>query len=288
MAGPERWALFCIMVCLYVRRVKESLVRCAAMGVATNSLKGLYVSVSLMLLIDDRENPKVVNKLLMRMGSDKVNVCRMKSSDYTMGNWGIEAKEINDLYRSIMGFGRTRTIIDQLHDLQESCEHPFLVVYGNELKPYVPNQRPNARVMAIEMSRMKKVIKHFKSTFYHRFPKIKYMELTTMNDFVEWIVVSHTQQGLALHRHKNEIKNSVNQSKLDPRVAALSSIKGVSPQAAEELLEKFGSIPKILRARTTQKSVMEIQGIGRQRARDILNLREHYAKDEKRDESERV
>ena len=95
-----------------------------------------------MLLIDDRENDKVINKLLMRMGKNEVKVCRMKASDYTMGTWGIEAKEINDLYRSIMGFGRTRTIVDQLHDLQESCEHPFLVVYGTELKPYIPGQRP--------------------------------------------------------------------------------------------------------------------------------------------------
>ena len=120
-----------------------------------------------MLLVDDRENPKVVNKLLMRMGNNNVKVCRMTASDYTIGNWGIEAKEINDLYRSIMGFGRTRTIVDQLQDLQESFENPFLVVYGTELKPYIPGGRPGAKAMAMEMARMKKVIKQFKATFYH-------------------------------------------------------------------------------------------------------------------------
>ncbi|MAR83307.1 MAG: hypothetical protein CMF55_00730 [Legionellales bacterium] len=229
-----------------------------------------------MLLVDDRENPKVVNKLLMRMGSDKVNVCRMKSSDYTMGEWGIEAKEINDLYRSIMGFGRTRTIVDQLRDLQDSCEHPFLVVYGTQLKPYVHNGRPSARSLAVEMARMKKVIQQFKATFYQRFPKIKYMEVTTMDEFVEWLVVNHTQQGLALHRLATEEKNAVKKSKLDSRIQILSSIEGITTTQAEDLLNEFESIPNILRKGTTQKSLMQVSGITRRKARAILALREDY------------
>jgi len=229
-----------------------------------------------MLLVDDRENPKVVNKLLMRMGSDKVNVCRMKSSDYTMGEWGIEAKEINDLYRSIMGFGRTRTIVEQLRDLEEAYEHPFLVVYGVKLKPYVHHGRPTAQALAVEMARMKKVIKQFKNTFYQRFPKIRYMEVITMDDFVDWLVVNHTQQGLALYRHVVEEKNAVKKSLLDKRIQNLSSVEGVTVIQAEDLLQEFGSIPNILRKGTTQKSLMGIDGITRRKARAILSLREDY------------
>ena len=55
--------------------------------------------------------------------------------------------------------------------------------------------------------------------------------------------------------------------KLDNRIKALSSIEGVSVEAAEKLLDKFGSIPKILNSKTTQKSLMEVQGIGRGRAK---------------------
>jgi len=227
-----------------------------------------------MLLVDDRENPKVVNKLLMRMGKDDIKVCRMKSSDYTMGKWGIEAKEINDLYRSIMGFGRTRTIVDQLRDLEESCENPFLVVYGTQLKPYIPGGRPNARQVAVEMSRMKKVIKQFKATFYQRFPKIKYMEVTTMDDFVEWLVVNHTQQGFAKYRHAVEEKNAIKKSDLDSKIRILSEVEGVTVQQAEDLLKKFGSIPNILKRKTTQKSLMAIDGITRRKAKAILSLRE--------------
>jgi ERCC4-type nuclease len=229
-----------------------------------------------MLLVDDRENPKVVNKLLMRMGNDNVKVCRMIQGDYVMGDWGIEAKEINDLYRSILGIGRNRTIVAQLQDLQDNFENPVLVVYGIKLKPWVAGGRPTSKQIAMEMARMKKVMQHFKMTFYQRFPKIRYMELYTMDEFVEWLVVNHTQLGIAISNHEPELQSAAKNANLDSRIQILSSIKGVSPQMAEDLLLKFGSIPKLLRVSTTQKSLMDIKGVGRQRAKDILALRETY------------
>ena len=101
-----------------------------------------------MLLVDDRENPKVINKLLMRMGENNVKVCRMVSADYAMGTWGVEAKEINDLFRSILGIGRNRTIVSQLRDLQDNYDNPVLVVYGAKLKPWVATGRPTAKQIA--------------------------------------------------------------------------------------------------------------------------------------------
>lgn len=236
-----------------------------------------------MLLIDDRENPKVINKLLMRLGEENTQVLRMASSDYRIGSWGIEAKEINDLYRSILGLGRNgRTIVHQLRELQEDFDNPMLVVYGTKLKPYVHSAggRPSAKQIAVEMGRMKKVNQQFKMTFYQRFPKIKYMELTTMDDFVEWLVINHTQtqvkEATGLNVMEKEIQTSAEISNLDPRVAALSSLKGITPQNAEDLLKQFGSIPKLLRTRTTQKSIMEVKGIGRLKAQSILGLRDSY------------
>ena len=229
-----------------------------------------------MLLVDDRENPKVVNKLLMRMGKDNVKVCRLQAADYIIETCGIEAKEINDLYRSIMGFGRTRTIVAQLRDLQEEFENPMLVVYGTQLKPFIPGGRPNAKQVAMEMARMKKVIQQFKTTFYQRFPKIKYMEVTTMDDFTEYLVVNHTQKDMSLSTHSPHLQNAVKTADLDPRIAILTTVKGITPEMAEGLLKEFGSIPKILRTRTTQKDIMKVKGIGRKRAKAILSLRDKY------------
>lgn len=205
----------------------------------------------------------------------------MASSDYRIGSWGIEAKEINDLYRSILGLGRNgRTIVHQLRELQEDFDNPMLVVYGTKLKPYVHGARPSAKQIAIEMSRMKKVNQQFKMTFYQRFPKIKYMELTTMDDFVEWLVINHTQtqvkEATGLNVMEKEIRNAADMSNLDPRVAVLCSLKNISVQNAEDLLKEFGSIPKLLMSKNTQKSLMEVRGIGRYKAQTVLKLRDNY------------
>ena len=242
--------------------------------------------VQFVLLVDDRENPKVINKILMRMGDAKqdekglAKVIRMKSADYRMGTWGIEAKEINDLYRSIMGYGRSRTIVAQLQDLQEAYENPFLVVYGTKFKPYIPSGRPTARLIAIEIARMKKITQQFKMTFYQRFPKIRYMEVNSMDDFVDWLIINHTQislnERITFKDLPKDIQTEIKNKDYDPKVLVLSSLSGVTPKHAQNLLNKFGSIPKILNSRTTQKSLMEIDGIGREKAKRILSLREIY------------
>ena len=78
------------------------------------------------------------------------------------------------------------------------------------------------------------------------------------------------------HQQHQHLHKSVKNAELDPRVAVLSTVRGITPDMAKDLLEKFGSIPKILRTRTTQKEIMSVPGIGRKRAKDILKLRENY------------
>ena len=222
----------------------------------------------------------------MRMGdwsSDNVNgqakVKRLISADYAIGQWGVEAKEINDLYRSILGIGRTRTIIDQLLDLQENFEHPFLVVYNTKLKPYVKGYS-NRQRMAIEMQKMQRTIERFKITFYQRFPKIRYMELDNMEQFVNWLIVNHTQMMIdgegQINRLPDFVKKAASAPTYDDRVSMLSSISGITPAIAVDLLQKFGSVPKILHSRRSQKDLMEIKGIGRTKAKKILALRDSF------------
>ena len=140
-----------------------------------------------MLVIDDRENQKLIHELLLVMGDGSQEekgqaiVKRLPSADYVMGDCGIEAKEINDLYRSIMGIGRTRNITAQLDELQNNYENPMLVVYGTKLKPYFPKFRPTIQQVNKEMTKMRKVIQTFKATFYQKFPQIKYMEVSSMS-----------------------------------------------------------------------------------------------------------
>ncbi len=234
-----------------------------------------------MLLIDDRENEKVVNRLLMRLGdydqdkaSGRAQVRRLKSADYVIGDWGIEAKEINDLYRSILGIGRTRTVVDQLNDLHDNFDCPMLVVYGTQLKPYVHGRKLDKRAMAIEISRMKKTIKHFKSTFYNRFPEIRYMEFATKEEFIDFLVNSHTQKQINSSAYKQHKFRRV--KKVDNRVATLATVRGITIEIAEDILKEFGSLPNLLKKKTTQKQLMEISGMTRDKAKAVLALREDY------------
>ena len=232
-----------------------------------------------MLIVDDRENDLLKHKLYVAMGKHDegghVKVKRLISADYIIGDIGIEAKEINDLYHSIMGHGRSRTIVGQLYDLNKNFERPMLVVYNTKLKPYV--RGGNRVAIAREMKKMQAVIKKFKQNLFIQFPNIQYMELSSMDEFVDWLSAMH--HNLRVRNMKvaepKEIASKGNRN-VDPRVAALASIEGVSERAAHDLLTEFGSLPRILRARTSQRQLMNTEGIGRQRAKAILFLRERY------------
>lgn len=237
-----------------------------------------------LLLVDRRENPKLIHKLLAKMGDhdqDHKGMCKvlhLNSGDYILGDWGVEAKEINDLYNSILGIGRSRTIVAQLHDLCETFDKPFLVVYNRELKPWFHGRRPSARELSEERKRMATVIKSFKMTMHQRFPKLHFLQLNTMDDFVDWLYTNHRQNAIAKvkppieHQPKPVIRHH------DARIKTLMNC-GVSAEQAEKLLLKYSSIPILLRKNTKQKDMMKCARITRKQAKRILALRDTFSKD---------
>lgn len=159
-----------------------------------------------MLVVDHRENEKVIHELIMRLGdaktdpNGKVWVCQLKTGDYIIGDWIIEAKEINDLAGSITGIGRSRTVAAQLRDMEESNQDkvPWLVVYGEtkDLKPWVPKkgQRNMKQAKVVAKARQKGTISAFKKGFCIRFPHIRYFHLEDIKGFVEWLVETYKQK----------------------------------------------------------------------------------------------
>jgi len=235
-----------------------------------------------MPLRDHRENPKLIHKLLVKLGdADKderghARTLQMKSGDYVLGDWGIEAKEINDLYRSILGIGRSRTIVAQLTDLCESFEKPFLVVYNTELKPWFHGRRPTAREISEERRKMAAVIQSFKLTMHQRFPKLHFLQLTTMDDFVEWLYMNHRQNLIAKVKppqtHKPE---QVVLEETDDRIKALMGC-GISREQSVALLEHYGSIGVLLQKKTRQKEMTKVSGITHKQAKRVLSLRKNF------------
>lgn len=159
------------------------------------------------LIVDDRENDKVIHKLFMSLGDaktdpkGKVYVTRLKTGDYIIDDWIIEAKEIKDLSASIIGQGRSRTIAAQLRDMNDYAKNneqiPYLVVYGEtkDLKPFFAKGKKGGKQNAvIQKARMKSRIAAFKKTFLFRFPATHYFEVETLEDYVAWLIEAYTQK----------------------------------------------------------------------------------------------
>ena len=160
-----------------------------------------------LLIVDDRENKKIIHKLIMRLGDaktdpdGKVLVARLKSGDYIIGDWIIEAKEINDLAGSILGKGRSRTVAAQLRRMVEVADNneqiPYLTVYNTKLKPFFrKGKRGGKRNAKLQILRMESTIRAFKLSFCCRFPSVRYFQLESMDDFIEWIIESYKQKVL--------------------------------------------------------------------------------------------
>lgn len=233
-----------------------------------------------MIYADDRENDKLLHKLFMAGGDRRqdpkgdVMVKRLPHGDYQIGDWLIEAKEINDLYRTILGIGRNgRTINHQLSEMCEVSEQPFLAIYGTKLKPYFKGRKAKAYEVAREVARMHRVIKSFKMTVYSHFPKIRVIEFATMDDFVEWLTVAHLKKQIG---KSLSVPKRTKHLPTDPRLLALMGVQGITEEIATALLDKYGSIPNLLKTKVRLKDLMAIRGIGRVTARRIKSLRDTW------------
>jgi ERCC4-type nuclease len=232
-----------------------------------------------MITADDRENEKLLHRLFVKVGDRKTDpkgqcvVKRLKTGDYIIGDYGIEAKEINDLYRSILGIGRNgRTIKHQLAELCEAVEYPILAVYNTTLKPYFKGRKPKRQEVAREVLRQQRVIKSFKMTLYSQFPKIRLIEFNDMDDFVEWLAILNMNS--AMRGKFNPVPR--NQPPEDTRLRVLCAIQGITEPIAVALLEKYGSLNELLKAKVTQKDLMKVKGVGRVTARRIKELRKQW------------
>lgn len=213
----------------------------------------------------------------MALGNNKLDekgrarLERLSVGDYTIPDmgWGVEAKEINDLYNSILGKGRSRTVNAQLVDLADNFDVAFLVVYGTQLKPFVRGRKITRQEMAIQIQRMNATIKKYKETLHLRHPKIRFMQVDTMDDFVNWITTNYTQMIMQGKRNQHPFLTGGVMEETDPRVRMLCGIQGITPQVAKNLLLHFETITKMLDKKTTQKELMKVKGITRQRAKLI-------------------
>lgn len=233
-----------------------------------------------MIYADDRENEKVLHRLYAKVGDRKTDtkgqcvVKRLSVGDYIIGQYGIEAKEINDLYRSILGIGRNgRTVKHQLQELCDTFEYPILAVYNTTLKPYFKGRKPTRQETANEILRQKRIIKSFKMTLYSQFPKVRMIEFSDMDEFVEWLAILNMNSEMRKTMHNIAKEKSKPE---DPRLLALMGVQGITEEIAVALLEQYGSMGELLKTKVKQKDLMKIKGIGRVTARRIKALSKRW------------
>jgi ERCC4-type nuclease len=233
-----------------------------------------------MIYADDRENEALLHRLFLAAGNRKTDpkgdilVKRLNYGDYVIGDWVIEAKEINDLYRTILGIGRNgRNITHQLQELCDTSDKPFLAIYGTQLKPYFKGRKARANEMSREIAKMNHVIKSFKMTVYSHFPNIRVIEFATMDDFVQWLTIAHLKKKM---KQSLTVANRTKTPTDDPRLLALMGVQGITEEIAGNLLLEYGSIPNLLKTKVKIKDLMAIRGIGRVTARRLKDLRKQW------------
>ena len=231
-----------------------------------------------MIYADDRENEKLLHRLFVKVGDQKNDpkgqcaVKRLSTADYIISEYGIEAKEINDLYRSILGIGRNgRTIKHQLSELCEAVEIPILAVYNTTLKPYFKGRRATRQEVAREILKQQRIIKSFKMTLYSQFPKVRLIEFIDMAEFVEWLAILNMNCTM-----RKALTPAPKKESDDSRLRALMGVRGVTEQIAIDLLTQYGSLQNLLKSKVKQKDLMKIKGLGRTTARRIKQLAKRW------------
>lgn len=211
------------------------------------------------IMTDQREMPSAVVEELMRNGI-KVTPLPLGEGDYRLSDrLVVERKTAKDLSDSLVD-GR---LFDQIKRLRENFERPLIVIEGDDIF-----NRRNISKNAIYGALASITVDYNIPIMFTRDPK----------ETAEFLLV--------LLRRENKEKRSANiQSPLkgkglrDVQIRTLSGLPGISSMLADRLISHFGTLEKVFTA--SEKELVEVEGIGRNRAREIRGNLTGLGKDER-------
>jgi len=208
-----------------------------------------------MIFIDDRE-PKRIEELL-RMIKAPVYRKRLEVGDYLVSHKGlevpIERKDANDYLNSIMD-GR---LFAQAHALSSNYELAFICIIGNLEYALTKREFKKEAVIGSVISiAMRKNFGRVVPLFFKNELEFCYA-LKSINKLVE----------------KGDLKTRpklVKKGNIENQIAMLTAIPGIGEEKAKKLLEKFGSIQRIVNASISE--LMRVAGIGERQAKIIYEF----------------
>ncbi len=204
------------------------------------------------IYVDSRENK--LYDFLGDRNEIEVGVKQLAVGDYLVSErMAIERKTTKDFVQSIID-GR---LFNQVHDLIKNFEIPVMIIEGNDIYG-IRKVHPNAIRGAISSI----------TTKYG----IPIIWTKDENDSIEYII------RLALREHEEEkVENVIRGKKklktiTDKQLFFLAGFPNINEKLARRLLEYFGSLKAIVNAKETE--LMKIEGIGKEKARQIIELLE--------------
>ena len=213
---------------------------------------------NILILVDYREKGSGVVKSLISKGVN-IKLEMLDSADFIVSHsCGVEFKTVKDFVSSIID-GR---IFDQARRLKQKFEKPIIIVEGKEDIYSVRNIHPNA-------------VRGLLASLVVGFG-IPVLQTKDAEDSAAMLI------SLASREQKKDSDFNIHFSK--PQSAAelqefiVSSLPGIGPQLAKELLSEFGSVKAVFTAEAGD--LKKVKGIGDKTVQNIKDLIEKkYQKD---------
>ena len=208
-----------------------------------------------MIFVDDREPPRIAEKL-KDMGVEVV-VKRLEIGDYLIAFGGVELpverKDVNDYLNSVID-GR---LFDQCHRMSSRYELSFLCVVGDVDKALREREfRKEAYVgsiVSVALRRNSGVVIPL-----------------TLKDEDEFCLLLKSLNRQVEGGSVKTAPRVIRKGSLDDNVAMLTAIPGIGEEKARRLLEKFGSVHRVVNA--TIPELMRVDGIGEKQAKRIYEF----------------
>ncbi len=207
----------------------------------------------LRIIADEREKPSGVPEAVRSLGAS-VEYRLLDIADYVVGAYAVERKSVRDFVSSLYS-GR---LFDQAHRLGQAYETIFLIVEGDLWEELGRARNPRSLWGALISS----VLDFGLNTFFAPDEKQTAQFLITLGRGGRHRRGSGGPPLIVRKPRTPDLKRV--------QISVLSSLPGVGPRMAEQLLGHFGSLRKVLAASLTEMSVGA--GLGKARALNLVKL----------------
>jgi len=211
------------------------------------------MNLTVRIIADERERRSGVPEELRSIGAS-VEYKVLDVADYLVGEFAVERKSVRDFNSSLFS-GR---LFDQAHRVGQSYETIFLIVEGDLWKEIGNARNPRSLWGAL----ISVVLDFGLNTFFAPDTKQTAQFLFTLAKGGGHRRGSGGPPVIVRKPRTTDLKRV--------QVSVLSSLPGVGPRMAEQLLDHFGSLRKVLAASVTEMSVGA--GLGKARALSLVKL----------------